>query len=170
MTSGAAIRRARPADLDRIEALERECFGTVDGAFSRRQLRRLLANPRARWMLAADGQAVACWLTAGNGRARWLRLYSLAVHPGLRGQGWGKRLLSSGLAWGRTQGFSACRAEVRASNHGARRLYEQFGFREAGRLPDYYGRGIDGVRLALDLRRARPAAGPRAETNSRVRR
>lgn len=172
MAAGPSIRRAGPADLDRIEALERECFGKVDGAFSRPQLGRLLANRNAYWMLAADGQAVACWLTAGNGRARWARLYSLAVHPGLRGQGWARRLLDAGTAWMRAHGLAICRAEVRASNHGARRLYERFGFRELGRLPGYYGPGIDGLRLVLTLRPTTPPASHRtaAEAERRPRR
>ncbi|MHB8551827.1 MAG: GNAT family N-acetyltransferase, partial [Acidiferrobacterales bacterium] len=141
-----------------IAALERECFGAVDGVFSRRQLGRLLANPNAFWMLGADGHAVACWLTASNGRARWARLYSLAVHPGLRGQGWGGRLLRAGVAWMRARGLSVCRAEVKTLNHPARQLYARFGFRENGQLPDYYGPGVDGLRLVLQLRTAKSKA------------
>ncbi|MHB8257592.1 MAG: GNAT family N-acetyltransferase [Acidiferrobacterales bacterium] len=158
MSARPAIRRAGPADLDRIVEIERECFGTVDGAFSRRQLRRLLANPNAYWMLGADGLAVACWLTASNGRARWARLYSLAVHPKLRGQGWGGRLLRAGLAWMRARDLSVCRAEVNALNHPARRLYARFGFQEVGRLPGYYGPAVDGLRLVLHLSTEKSAA------------
>ena len=170
MAPGPAIRRAGPADFDRIEALERACFGVADGAFSHRQLRYLLANPRAYWMLGADGQAMACWLVAANGRTRWVRLYSLAVHPALQGQGWGARLLAAGTAWMRARGFAVCRAEVRAGNQPARRLYERFGFHETGRLPDYYGPGIDGLRLTLVLRAAGSTAPRHRPEASRPRR
>lgn len=143
--------RAGLADLATIAALEAACFGATDGAFSRRQLRALLANPNACWLLSLDGRAMGCWLQVSNGRARWARLYSLAVHPALRGQGWGQRLLDAGFAWMRQQGLTTCRAEVKADNDAARRLYARHGFHECGLLRDYYAPGIDGVRLARSI-------------------
>jgi ribosomal protein S18 acetylase RimI-like enzyme len=145
------LRRAGPADLATIAALEEACFGAGDGAFSRRQLRTLLANPNACWLLSPDGRAMGCWLKVSNGRARWARLYSLAVHPALRGQGWGQRLLDAGFEWMRREGLGTCRAEVKADNHAARRLYARHGFVETGLLPDYYAPGIDGVRLIRNV-------------------
>ena len=146
-----SLRPAVPADLDTIAALEAACFGKTDGVFSRRQLRALLANPNAHWLISLDGRAVACWLKVNNGRARWARLYSLAVHPALRGQGWGKRLLEAGFVWMREHDLGVCRAEVKADNHAARRLYAGFGFRESAPLRDYYAPGVDGVRLSLTI-------------------
>ncbi|HCU53954.1 MAG TPA: N-acetyltransferase [Gammaproteobacteria bacterium] len=141
------LRRAGPADLDIIAALESACFGTADGAFTRHQLRALLNNPNAFWLLSLDGRAVGCWLKVSNGRARWARLYSLAVHPDLRGQGWGKRLMEAGFAWMQEEQITVCRAEVKVKNLTARRLYADYGFRETGHLPGYYAPGVDGIRL-----------------------
>ncbi len=149
MTAGKAIRRADLSDLERIAQLEKACFGDSDGVFSRRQLARLLRNPNAYWIVGAKGHAVSCWLAVSNGHARWARLYSLAVHPDLRGQGWGKRLVHAGLAWMRVNGLRICRAEVKVDNHAARRLYASLGFEEAGKLPDYYGPRKDGLRLIM---------------------
>ncbi len=143
------LRRAGPADLDTIAALEAACFGAADGAFTRRQLRALLSNPNAFWLIGLDGRAMACWLKASNGRTRWARLYSLAVHPQLRGQGWGKRLVEAGLEWMRKEKLATCRAEVKTDNHSARRLYASCGFREGETLRDYYARGVDGMRLVF---------------------
>ena len=145
------LRRAGPADLDAIAALEAACFGAQEGAFSRRQLRTLLKNPNAWWFLSLDGRAMACWLKVSNGRTRWARLYSLAVHPALRGQGWGRQLLDAGVKWIRKERLTTCRAEVRADNHSARKLYAGYGFLELGLLRDYYAPGIDGVRLVLTI-------------------
>jgi ribosomal protein S18 acetylase RimI-like enzyme len=141
------LRRAGPADFDAIAALEAACFGANDGAFTRRQLRALLKNPNAFWLLNLDGRAMACWLKVSNGRARWARLYSLAVHPALRGQGWGKRLLEAGFTWMKQEDLSTCRAEVKADNHTARKLYAACGFHEGVLMHDYYAPGVDGVRL-----------------------
>jgi ribosomal protein S18 acetylase RimI-like enzyme len=142
------LRKAGPADLDRITNLEAACFGAADGVFSSRQLRDLLNNPNAYWLLSLDGRAMGCWLKVSNGRSHWARLYSLAVHPALRGQGWGKRLIEAGFSWMRTESLIACRAEVKADNLAARKLYAGCGFQEAGLLRDYYAPGVDGVRLS----------------------
>ncbi len=145
------LRSAGPADFDRIAALEAACFGPLDGVFTPRQLRNLLSNPNAKWLLGMDGKAVGCWLKVRNGRAQWARLYSLAVHPALRGQGWGKRLIDAGFSWMRTENLAACRAEVKADNLAARKLYAGCGFQETGVLRDYYAPGVDGVRLARTI-------------------
>lgn len=145
------FRAATTADFAAVLALEQACFGSDDGGFSPRQLRALLANPNAHWLLRRDGGAMGCWLQARNGSARWARLYSLAVHPRLRGQGVAGRLLSAGNDWMRREGLTVCRAEVKTDNRAARELYARYGFIETAELPDYYASGVNGVRLSLDL-------------------
>ena len=145
------LRQAGPADFAAIAALESACFGATDGVFSPRQLQALLKNPHAYWLLSRDDHAMACWLKVTNGRARWARLYSLAVHSALRGKGWGKRLIAAGDAWMQTQGLTVCRAEVKADNVAARKLYAACGFKESALLNDYYAPGVDGVRLTRTL-------------------
>lgn len=146
-----ALRRAGIDDIETIATLEAECFGADTGRFSRRQLRGLLASPNAYWLLGSDGRAMACWLRASNGRARWARLYSLAVHPSLRGQGIAAELLQAGCRWMADTGLEHCSAEVKADNRAARALYARFGFAEIETLPDYYAPGQDGVRLRYRL-------------------
>lgn len=146
-----AFRRAGVADIDAIVALEAQCFSADDGRFSRRQLRGLLVSPNAYWLLRSDGLAMACWLRAGNGRARWARLYSLAVHPSLRGQGIAAQLLRAGYQWMADTGLTRCSAEVKVANSAARAVYARFGFTEIATLPDYYAPGHDGVRLRYRL-------------------
>jgi hypothetical protein len=99
-------------------------------------------------LLSLDGKAMGCWLKVGNGRARWARLYSLAVHPALRGQGWGKRLIEAGFMWMQQEQLSTCRAEVKAGNRAARKLYAGCGFQEVGLLRDYYASGVMAYGLA----------------------
>lgn len=132
-----------------IAALEARCFGPEDGGFSRRQLRALLANPRALWLLADGDLGAACWLRASNGRVRWARLYSLAVDPAARRRGIGEALVAAGVERLRAEGFRRFTAECRADNAPARRLYAGLGFQEVGTLPGYYGAGLDGLRLRL---------------------
>jgi len=147
MSPRPRLRRAGPADLETLAALESRCFGRRDGGFSRAQLRRLLGNSRAYWLMTPDGVAAACWLVAQNGRARWARLYSLAVDPGARGRGLARALVAAGFAWMRGQRLAHCRAEVRAGNRAARTLYARMGFSEVETLRDYYAPGVHGIRL-----------------------
>lgn len=149
--SASRFRHAGIDDLAAIAALEAQCFGADAGRFSRRQLRGLLTSPNAYWLLRGDGLAMACWLRAGNGQTRWARLYSLAVHPGLRGQGIAAALVQAGCRWMAEQGLARCSAEVKADNAAARALYARFGFTETATLRDYYAPGHDGVRLVYRL-------------------
>ena len=132
-------------------ALEIRCFGENDGIFNRRQLRRLLTNPKAAWLIAGDFEGAACLLLAGNGHSRWGRLYSLSVDPQFRQRGIARRLLLASFVWFREQGMPVCRAEVRIDNIGARRLYAAMGFEESVELPHYYGLGQTGLRLSRPL-------------------
>jgi ribosomal protein S18 acetylase RimI-like enzyme len=144
------VRRAGPPDLDTIVAIERACFGETNGGFSRRQIRRLLANPLAYWRMI-DDKAVACWLRATNGRTTWARLYSLAVDPKVRGRGLATKLLDDGFQWITSEKLTRCFAEVAAANQGALNLYHRHGFKERALLPNYYGLGRDGISLVKIL-------------------
>jgi [ribosomal protein S18]-alanine N-acetyltransferase len=169
VSATTGLRRAGRSDLGRIAALESACFTAGEDGFSRRQLRALLANPRAHWLIAGDG-AAACWLVAGNGRARWARLYSLAVHPAARGRGLARRLLAAGDAWMARAGLTTLRAEVKADNLAARRLYAAHGFRELARLPDYYAHGVDGIRLEKRLNAVSGRITGKSESNAEAQR
>ena len=147
------LRQATRGDFDRLLALEQVSFDAGHGRFSPRQLRALLRNPNAFWLIGVEADATACWLKAGNGRSRWARLYSLAVHPRLRGQGWAKRLILAGFAWMARNGLDVCRAEVQHDNSAARRLYASLGFQEIGLAPDYYGPKQHALRLIKRLER-----------------
>jgi ribosomal protein S18 acetylase RimI-like enzyme len=60
-------------------------------------------------------------------------VYVLAVHPEFHGKGVGSTLLSLGLRHAAENGFGECSLHVFAENVAAVRLYEKFGFKEAGR-------------------------------------
>lgn len=57
-------------------------------------------------------------------------LFEIASAPALRRHGHGRRLVLSALKWARVRGASIAWLQVSADNTGARRLYEELGFRE----------------------------------------
>jgi ribosomal-protein-alanine N-acetyltransferase len=72
-----------------------------------------------------------------------IHINNVAVLPQFRGGGMGSAILRHVLAEGKTLGANRATLEVRASNEGARRLYERLGFHVAGRRPNYYSSPVE---------------------------
>lgn len=62
----------------------------------------------------------------------------IAVYPDWRRQGIARKLMDAMVAFSRSRGVRAVALEVRESNHGARKLYESYGFRAEAVRRGYY--------------------------------
>ncbi len=97
---------------------------------------------------AGELVALACgWLILEE-----LHVGALAVHPGWRRRGLGRRVLDALLGHGRDHGAERATLEVAAGNSAALALYGAAGFRTAGRRRAYYRDGQDALIQWLDLR------------------
>ena len=72
-----------------------------------------------------------------------VHINNVAMRPQFRQQGIGTALLQHVLAEARTLGARRATLEVRASNDGARRLYERLGFYVAGTRRNYYSHPVE---------------------------
>jgi [ribosomal protein S18]-alanine N-acetyltransferase len=72
-----------------------------------------------------------------------IHINNVAVRPRYRGKGMGTAVLRRVLAAGRELGARRATLEVRASNEGARRLYERLGFYVAAVRPNYYSSPVE---------------------------
>ena len=81
--------------------------------------------------LDLDGTNVAWGL--GVAERGYVGLYDIVVSPELRGLGLGRQIVTSLMAWGRTEGATAAYLQVREENEVARALYASLGFRDAYR-------------------------------------
>jgi len=72
-----------------------------------------------------------------------VHINNIAMRPGFRAQGIGTALLKQVLAEGQQLGARRATLEVRASNAGARRLYERMGFYVAGVRRNYYSDPVE---------------------------
>lgn len=72
-----------------------------------------------------------------------IHINNVAMRPQFRQQGIGTALLQHVLAEARTLGARRATLEVRASNEGARRLYERLGFYVAGTRRNYYSNPVE---------------------------
>ena len=93
----------------------------------------LRAHPAAFALLAFDaaravGAAVCVWGFSTFSGCPSLNVHDLAVLPAHRGRGIGRLLLQEAERRARARGSSKLTLEVHASNEGAIRLYQRFGF------------------------------------------
>lgn len=126
-----------------------------------------LSGDPTEWQQAprlADGRLLLAYLVAMPGYLE-THLLNITTVPQHRRQGSARLLLEALQAWSRLQGAECLWLEVRASNLGARALYEQIGFLQVGRRRDYYpadgSQREDAVIMSLAL--AAPAAEAQAE-------
>jgi len=138
------LRRAERADLLAVLRIEKRSFTqpwTYD-AFER-----FLGEPG---FLIADteraGTPVVGYVVADTVQNHGHPLghvKDIAVHPDHRERGIGTRLLAAAIDRLVTQGATAVKLEVRASNDTATALYEDFGFEIHHTVPEYYADGED---------------------------
>ena len=142
------IRRATARDHDALRALEDAAFQPWRRA-SRKSLRRSLASPRQSvWCIdhpARKGEAAALLVLWHH--ATRLRVYDVATHPDVRGQGLGVLLMRHAEALARKAGCKDVSLEADAKDKALIRWYEAQGYAVVGRLPRFYVGGRPAVRM-----------------------
>lgn len=148
------LREARPRDLERLWRLDQLCFERGI-AYSRRELRRFLELPRAVCVVAEIGPALCGFALAYPHPPDLAHVVTLDVHPTFRRRGLGRRLIEWVLDRSAASGAKRAVLEVDVRNSGAIAFYRVLGFRESGRLPSYYGPGLDAFEMVKE-----PASDP----------
>jgi ribosomal-protein-alanine N-acetyltransferase len=144
-----AIRNACAGDLAAIVAIERASFSDP---WSRGMFATHLGLRGDDVFLAAelDGELLGYAVSRTVGDEA--ELLNIAVAPSHRGRGVGRRLLDSIIGAARATGAQQMWLEVRASNDGARKLYESRGFVAISVRKGYYhAPREDAVVLRADL-------------------
>lgn len=137
----AEVRRAAPADLDAIVAVETAAF---DAPWTREVYAQEFDRDLARVLVAVDHgdgeiHGVACWWHVVD-EAHLLRV---AVRPHRRRQGIGTALLERVLADAAAAGCAHVDLEVGRRNTAALALYARGGFVEVGLRRGYYQHPVD---------------------------
>lgn len=129
------IRRMTWLDVEEVTQVEEASFSIpwTKDAFMNEMLR----NEQAIYFVAVHDKRVVgfvgVWQIVDEGH-----ITNIAVLPEFRGQGIGNQLLAELVAFAKSKGLVGLTLEVRVSNDGAQKLYEQFGFMQAGRRRRYY--------------------------------
>ncbi|MFB3893200.1 MAG: N-acetyltransferase family protein [Phycisphaerae bacterium] len=156
-----SLRRAAKRDVGGIVEIEETCFDSVHERFNRRQIRRLVANPRVIVLVAVEkrGGRIAGWgagltrlnrqLSIANRKSVTGRVYALGVLPASQGRGVGRLLMERIIAELRNRGAGRIFLEVRADNAPAIALYRKLGFTELGTVKDYYSKGRHAMKMVI---------------------
>lgn len=145
-----AIRPAKRADLDVLDALEQSCFS--HDRISRRSFRHFLKAERSTLLVAEEEAGIVGYiLVTYRAKTDLARLYSLAVYPASRGKGVARSLILAGETEARERGCLAIRLEVHPGNNAANALYNQLGYRQFATVLDYYEDHGDALRLEKPL-------------------
>lgn len=117
-----------------IAELEKVCF---HDPWSERSIASELDNPLSLWLVAMDGDKLAGYVGSQSVMG-WADMMNIAVSPEYRRQGIGSELVERLVAALRLQDVTCLTLEVRASNAPAQALYQELGFVQVGRRPNYY--------------------------------
>jgi [ribosomal protein S18]-alanine N-acetyltransferase len=141
------------ADIEAILILDRLCFG---GLWSIDSYQRELTNENSHFLGIRVAKALEPTTDGIIGFGCFWAILDeahitlLGIHPQYQRQGLGRLLLAALLDRSKSIQMARATLEVRASNDGAIRLYEKFGFQTVGRRKKYYqDTGEDGVIMWL---------------------
>jgi ribosomal-protein-alanine N-acetyltransferase len=144
------IRAAGLRDVASLAEIDRRSFRHEGEIFDAARIRRLIGNPRAVALVAAQRERLLGWavgLSRRTPRGQHGRLYGVAVDPSARGLGLGRALTERVLAALRGKGCRRLALEVRLDNEVAISLYESLGFEADETITDYYAPGVHALRM-----------------------
>lgn len=149
--SEAGIRPIKREDIERLLKIEANCFNT--DRLSRRSFQRWLKNDTSICLvLEVEKKIQGYGLVLLRKGSRLARLYSIALDPGIRGQGHASVLMLALEATAVEQNRLYMRLEVAKQNLAAIQLYQRLGYHVFGEFPDYYEDHSDALRMQKRIR------------------
>jgi ribosomal protein S18 acetylase RimI-like enzyme len=163
-TIATEIRRAGAADAATVARLGADTFAAAFGhMYPKEDLAAFLAEVHVEDKVAAEiaDPDIGLWLAERGGRAAGYavagpcglphpeaspdegELKRIYVEPGLQGEGVGRALIETALAWLERDGPRRLWISVWSGNHGAQRFYERQGFAKVGDYQFRVGATLD---------------------------
>jgi ribosomal-protein-alanine N-acetyltransferase len=145
------VRLAMPADARSIARLSRDSIEHgLSWKWTESRVRRAIASDAVNVAVVHErGQLMGFGVMQyGDDTAH---LVLLGVQPGERKRGLGRAVVTWLEACADAAGIGLIRVEARADNPAGIAFYEKLGYRITGRIPGYYSRFLDGLRLEKRL-------------------
>ena len=129
-----AIQVMNESHVAQVAELEKCCF---TAPWSENSIRYELTNPISLWLVAVEDGKLLGYVGSQSvmGEADMM---NVAVEPESRRRGIGRRLVEDLVQALKDRQVNSLTLEVRASNKPAKALYDQLGFLQIGRRPNYY--------------------------------
>lgn len=150
------IRRGNEADIDDLLVIEDECFSIYyygQYKFGIDEFLYYLYGPNCILLVAAPNGKVVGYTAAVVRRPRTgalLHIDSIGVLPEHRNQGLGSQLLRALTEEARQRRCKTLVLEVATPNEASIAFFKSHGFREVRKLPNYYGRALDGILMIAE--------------------
>jgi ribosomal protein S18 acetylase RimI-like enzyme len=151
------IRRGNEADIDDLLVIEDECFSIYyygQYKFGVEEFLYYLYGPNCILLVAAPNGHVVGYTAAVVRRPRaaaFAHIDSIAVLPEHRNEGIGHQLLQAVIEETRQRHCRTVALEVATPNEAGIAFFKSHGFREVRKLPNYYGRALDGILMAAEI-------------------
>jgi ribosomal-protein-alanine acetyltransferase len=126
--------------LDRLYEIETECF--VEEAFTKKQIALLLTDYNSISLVAREDGEIVGFIVGviyPDGKTLSGHIVTIDVSPSHRRKGIGQTLLQETECIFVQKGVRTCLLEVREDNTAAIGLYRKLGYKDIGRLENYYG-------------------------------
>ena len=139
--------------LERLFEIEKECF--VEEAFTKKQISLLLTDYNSISLIAKQNGEIVGFIVGmiyPDGKVVNGHILTIDVSPRHRRKGIGRMLLQEVESIFARKGVQACLLEVREDNVPALSLYSELGYKEIGRLKNYYGNANGIYRVSKALR------------------
>lgn len=147
------IINAQPEHLNQIMRIEVEC-NKKGYIFPKRSMNYLLNFSKGIFLVAIDEKEVCGYLSVLTKKnSKIARVYNIVVSQDYRGNGLGKLLLKELISRIKSNSLdiNQITAEVKTDNLASLKMFKSIGFTKIGNLLDYYGAGIDAVKLGIAL-------------------
>ena len=150
LTSNFKFRAARHSDVLQLVSLENLSFNYDQ--LSKKQFTKFIGDGKNLiWLLEIDKKIAGYALVFFRKNSKKTRMYSLCIHPDLKGLGLGKELMMDVFRQLRKKKMESMKLEVKVSNVVGINLYESLGFLLKERIKEFYSDGEDAFVYRLTL-------------------
>ena len=143
--SDIRLRPSLPSDFETLYQIDQSCF-PPGIAYGRSEMRSYLRSKGAFCLVAEAGGSTGGFIVTEQS-AELAHIVTLDVLESFRRMGIGSRLLEAAEQAAAARGARLMYLETATTNKAAIALWKKHGYRETGRIKDYYGRGLDAFEM-----------------------
>jgi len=151
------VRQANKQDIDDLLTVEEECFDVYyygDYKFDQSDFRHYLRDTRCIFLVAVRESHALGYIAGSIAPSRTqgiAHVDSIGVLPKTQRKGVGSQLLQRFIQEAQHRSCKLVMLEVAAANENGLAFFAKHGFRRIRKLPKYYGRGLDGELMIIDI-------------------